>query len=76
MGELAELLGLERTTVTGSAAALERNGWVSPLPLGRRRQGTSAAPHPYRTLKLERAFPKDAPELDLFVPHSAGVLTC
>jgi DNA-binding MarR family transcriptional regulator len=28
MGELAELLGLERTTLTRSAALLERNGWV------------------------------------------------
>jgi DNA-binding MarR family transcriptional regulator len=28
MGELAELLGLERTTLTRSATLLERNGWV------------------------------------------------
>jgi len=28
LGELAEVLGLERTTLTRSAALLERNGWV------------------------------------------------
>jgi DNA-binding MarR family transcriptional regulator len=28
MGELADLLGLERTTLTRSAALLERDGWV------------------------------------------------
>lgn len=28
IGELAELLGLERTTLTRTAARLERNGWV------------------------------------------------
>ena len=28
MGKLAELLGLERTTLTRSATLLERNGWV------------------------------------------------
>jgi DNA-binding MarR family transcriptional regulator len=28
VSELAELLGLERTTLTRSAALLERNGWV------------------------------------------------
>lgn len=27
--ELADLLGLERTTLTRSAAVLERNGWIS-----------------------------------------------
>lgn len=29
LGELAEFLGLERTTLTRSGALLERNGWVS-----------------------------------------------
>jgi DNA-binding MarR family transcriptional regulator len=29
MGELAELLGLERTTLTRGAALLEENGWIS-----------------------------------------------
>jgi DNA-binding MarR family transcriptional regulator len=28
VGELAEVLGLERTTLTRSAALLERNGWI------------------------------------------------
>jgi DNA-binding MarR family transcriptional regulator len=28
VSELAELLGLERTTLTRSAALLERNGWI------------------------------------------------
>lgn len=28
VGELADLLGLERTTLTRSAGVLERNGWV------------------------------------------------
>ncbi len=30
MGELAELLGLERTTLTRSTTLLERNGWLRP----------------------------------------------
>ncbi|HUZ02183.1 MAG TPA: MarR family transcriptional regulator [Thermomicrobiaceae bacterium] len=29
VGELAEILGLERTTLTRGAALLERNGWVA-----------------------------------------------
>ncbi len=54
MGELAELLGVERTTLTRSATLLERNGWVRtdrsadarerPLiltPAGRRKLGAA-----------------------------------
>jgi DNA-binding MarR family transcriptional regulator len=29
VGELADLLGLERTSLTRSAAVVERNGWIS-----------------------------------------------
>lgn len=32
IGELAELLGLERTTLSRSAALLQRNGWVAAAP--------------------------------------------
>ena len=32
MGALAELLGLERTTLTRSALLLERDGWVRSAP--------------------------------------------
>lgn len=32
MGELADLLGLERTTLTRGAGVLERNGWVGTAP--------------------------------------------
>ena len=31
VGELADFLGLERTTLTRSAALLERNGWLRSL---------------------------------------------
>jgi DNA-binding MarR family transcriptional regulator len=55
MSELADLLGLERTTLTRSAALLQRNGWVADAPAADARQ------HPLRLTpaglrKLERAF--------------------
>jgi DNA-binding MarR family transcriptional regulator len=56
VGELAELLGLERTTLTRSAALLERNGWV------RAGRSEDARERPLRLTpagrrKLEGAFP-------------------
>lgn len=33
-GRLADLLGLERTSLTRSAATLERNGWIETLESG------------------------------------------
>lgn len=55
MSELADLLGLERTTLTRSAALLERNGWVADA------RAQDARQHPLRLTaaglrKLERAF--------------------
>lgn len=55
MSELAEVLGLERTTLTRSAARLERNGWVAAA------RATDARKHPLRLTsaglrKLEQAF--------------------
>lgn len=64
MIELAELLGLDRTTLTRSAAVLQRNGWVAVA------QSEDARKHPLRLTpagreKLEGAFPawKEAQEL-------------
>ena len=54
--ELAETLGLERTTLTRVGALLERNGWVSTA------QSEDARERPFRLTgggrrKLEGAFP-------------------
>jgi DNA-binding MarR family transcriptional regulator len=64
ISELADLLGVERTTLTRSAAVLERNGWVNFAPT------EDAREHPLRLTrigraKLERAFPawKQAQEM-------------
>lgn len=64
LGELAELLGVERTTLTRSAAVLERKGWIASAP------AEDARRHPLRLTpagrrKLEGAFPawKRAQEL-------------
>jgi DNA-binding MarR family transcriptional regulator len=64
MGELAELLGLERTTLTRSAALLERNGWVADA------RAENARQRPLRLTaaglrKLEQSFAawKEAQEL-------------
>ena len=56
VSELAGLLGLERTTLTRSAALLERNGWVGAA------QADDPREHPRRLTragrrKLEAAFP-------------------
>lgn len=56
MSELAELLGLERTTLTRSAALLERSGWVATV------RSEDARERPLRLTragrrKLENAFP-------------------
>lgn len=56
VGELAEFLGLERTTLTRSAALLERNGWVRSL------RGGDGREHPLEITaegqcKLEAALP-------------------
>ncbi len=32
LGEVADLLGLERTTLSRSVALLERNGWIAAAP--------------------------------------------
>ncbi len=57
IGDLADALGLERTTLTRSAALLERNGWVSTD-----RSELDAREHvvnltPAGLVKLEQAFP-------------------
>ena len=56
MGELAELLGLERTTLTRSAALLERDGWVSAEPSEDRRAHPLRLTEPGRR-KLDAAYP-------------------
>ena len=56
MNELAELLGLEHTTLTRSAAPLERNGWVRPgRPENPRQHPLLLTPAGRR--KLEAALP-------------------
>ncbi len=64
ISELAEQLGLERTTLTRSAALLERNGWLAAAP------AEDARKHRLRLTgvgrrKLESVFPawKDAQDL-------------
>lgn len=56
LGELAELLGLERTTLTRSVAILEDRGWVATA------RATDARTRPLRITgagaeRLERALP-------------------
>jgi DNA-binding MarR family transcriptional regulator len=56
MGPLAELLGLERTTLTRAATLLERNGWL------RGETSTDARERPLRLTasgrrKLDAAYP-------------------
>jgi DNA-binding MarR family transcriptional regulator len=56
MGPLAELLGLERTTLTRAATLLERNGWLRGEP------SRDARERPLRLTasgrrKLEAAYP-------------------
>lgn len=64
VSDLAEHLGLERTTLTRSAALLEQNGWIrSVRPLDARERPLQLTPVGRR--KLENAFPawKTAQEL-------------
>ncbi len=56
VGELAEALGLERTTLTRSAALLERNGWVRGVrPDDARKHPLQVTPSGRR--KLQAALP-------------------
>ncbi|MEX2230083.1 MAG: MarR family transcriptional regulator [Dehalococcoidia bacterium] len=56
VGELAGLLGLERTTLTRSAALMERNGWIRAALSGdARRRPLALTESGQRT--LEGAFP-------------------
>jgi DNA-binding MarR family transcriptional regulator len=69
--ELAETLGLERTTLTRIGAVLERNGWVSTVQSGDARE------RPFRLTaagrrKLERAFPAWKEAQDLAARQMAG----
>src|SRR5574341_869476 len=61
---LADFLSLERTTLTRSAALLERNGWVAPAPPADPRQRPLRVT-PAGRRKLEAAFPawKEAQDL-------------
>ncbi|MCW8140187.1 MAG: DUF1579 family protein [Planctomycetota bacterium] len=56
VGELADLLGLERTTLTRSADLLERNGWVDEGPADDARERPLRLT-PAGREKLEAAFP-------------------
>ena len=56
MGELAELLGLERTTLTRSATLLEREGWVRTDRSGDGRERPLLLTAAGRR-KLESAYP-------------------
>jgi DNA-binding MarR family transcriptional regulator len=64
INEIADMLGLERTTLSRSATLLERNGWVSSdlSALDARERLLSLTPD--GLLKLEEAFPawKEAQE--------------
>ena len=65
VGDLAGLLGLERTTLSRSATLLERNGWVSSnqSDLDARERVLNLTPA--GLVKLEQAFPdwKDVQEM-------------
>jgi DNA-binding MarR family transcriptional regulator len=64
VGELAHILGLERTSLTRSAAVLERRGWVAALPAEDARRRPLRLTRAGRA-RLERAFPawKEAQEM-------------
>ncbi len=57
IGDLADALGLERTTLTRSAARLERNGWIctDQSELDAREHLVNLTPA--GLVKLEQAFP-------------------
>jgi DNA-binding MarR family transcriptional regulator len=56
MGELADLLGLERTTLTRGAARLEQSGWIGFERSGDRRERPLRLTASGRR-KLESAYP-------------------
>lgn len=56
IGELADLLGLERTSLTRSGSVLERNGWVEDAPSDDGRERPLRLTDPGRE-KLTSAFP-------------------
>jgi DNA-binding MarR family transcriptional regulator len=56
MGELADLLGLERTTLTRGAGVLERNGWVGTAPSADARERRLRLTPEGRT-RVEAAYP-------------------
>ena len=56
LGDLADLLGLERTTLTRGAALLERNGWVSDERSADARERLLRLT-PSGLAKLEAAYP-------------------
>lgn len=64
IGELADILGLERTTLTRSAGVLERNGWVETSPSDDARERPLRLT-PAGRRKLEGAYPawQDAQEM-------------
>jgi DNA-binding MarR family transcriptional regulator len=64
IGELADVLGLERTTLTRSATLLERQGWVDTRRSADARERLLQVTPAGRS-KLEEAFPawKEAQEL-------------
>ncbi len=69
--ELAEILGLERTTLTRIGALLERHGWVNVI------QSDDARERPFQLTgagrrKLEGAFPAWKEAQDLVDRRSAG----
>lgn len=53
---LAELLGLERTSLTRSASVMERNGWIETLPSEDARERLLRATREGRRV-LEAAYP-------------------
>jgi DNA-binding MarR family transcriptional regulator len=63
-GELARILGLERTTLTRVADVMERNRWIATLPARDARRRPLRITRSGR-VKLERAFPawKEAQEM-------------
>ena len=72
--ELADFLGLERTTLTRVGALLERNGWIDTAP------SEDARERPFRLTgagrrKLEEAFPAWQEAQDLAGRKPAGART-
>jgi DNA-binding MarR family transcriptional regulator len=64
VSELADLLGLERTTLTRSAAVMERNGWIGEAPSADGRERPLRLTGKGRA-KVEGAYPawREAQEL-------------